>query len=239
MIDRLLLKISDRHRLSDEEAEALRATMRETRRFDRDEVIVEEGVKRTFSCLLLEGMSARSKYTEGGDRQIMELNVSGDFVDLHSFPLERLEHSVTALSPCEIALLPHAEIERLIDRHPRLGRILWFSTMVDASIHREWIVSLGQRPAIARMAHLFCEIYYRLRVVELNDGLSYELPLTQRDLGECLGLTTVHVNRMLRELRSEELATFRSRTVTIEDLPALERVGGFDPEYLYLQPRDY
>lgn len=237
VIDKLLLKIRKRYRFSDEEARLLRSLLKETEEFGPGDIIAPEDQKISFSSLLVEGLACRSKYLENGDRQIMEIDVPGDFVDLHSYPLEWLDHSVTALTRCTIAKLPHEKITELIRTSERLGRIFWFATMVDASIHREWLVSLGKRSALERIAHLFCELYYRLRVVDLTDGLSYALPLTQAELAEALGLTPVHVNRMLRQLSEQKLVTFRNKTVEIHDLKQLERAAGFDPSYLFLEPR--
>jgi CRP-like cAMP-binding protein len=107
-----------------------------------DQIIVPEEQRINFSSLLVEGPTCRSKYMENGERQIMEIDVPGDFVDLYSYPLEWLDHSVTSLTPCKIAKLPHDKITELISADPRLGRILWFATMVDASIHREWLVCI-------------------------------------------------------------------------------------------------
>lgn len=167
----------------------------------------------------------------------MEFEVPGDFVDLHSYPLERLDHSITALSPYRIIKLPHKHITELIEAQPRLARILWFVTMLDASIHREWIASLGTRTGARRLAHLFCKMFYRLRSVGLTDGTSYRFPVTQVELGEALGFTSIHTNRMLRELRESSLMTFGRKTVDIHDLEALKNVAAFDPGYLYLEHR--
>jgi CRP-like cAMP-binding protein len=151
--------------------------------------------------------------------------------------LKRLDHHMMTLTPCTVGILPHENLTRITERYPHLTRVYWFSTNLDAAIHREWAVSLGRRDALARTANLFCELHVRLRIVGLTDANSYQLDLTQADLAECLGLTSVHVNRMLKELRERELLEFRAGTVTILDLPELERVAEFDPAYLYLERR--
>lgn len=237
LIDKLLLKIRERYRFTEEEERQLRAAMVETAKFKAGEIIVPEDQEVSFSSLLVDGFACRTKYLKDGERQIMEIDVPGDFVDLHSYPLERLDHSVTALTPCTIAKLPHKKITELIRSNPRLARILWFATMIDASIHREWLISIANRSALERLAHLFCEIYHRLRVVELTDGLSYRFPLTQSELGEALGLTAVHISRTLKQLREMKLVTFHHRVVNIMDLERLKEVAGFDPAYLFLEPR--
>jgi CRP-like cAMP-binding protein len=133
--------------------------------------------------------------------------------------------------------VPHERILALLERFPHLGRVYWLMTNIDAAIHREWTVSLGRRSSLSRMAHLFCETLERLKVVGLNEGDSYEFPLTQQELSECLGLTAVHVNRTLQELRKRELIQVENRRATILDLPRLKSAGEFDPYYLYLEKR--
>lgn len=205
--------------------------------FSAGETIVEEGRSIRFSSLLFEGMSYREKSTECGSRQILGIQIPGDFVDLHSYPLNYLDHSLVALTDCKLVTLRHEEIDRLIETHPHLVRLLWFSTMIDASIHREWIRNLGARRGSARMAHLFCEIYERMKVVGLTDGASFAFPLTQVELGDVLGFTQIHVNRILKELREAGIAEFRSKTVQIIDYDRLAKHAGFDPDYLYLTRR--
>ena len=238
MIESLLLKIKKRYRLSEAEERMLRDSMTEELQFGVDEIIVPEGKKVSFSCLLVEGFACRSKYMNGGERQIMEFHIAGDFVDLHSYSLEWLDHSITALSPCRIVKLAHADIARIVSASPRLGRIFWFMTLVDAAIHREWLVSLGRRTAIQRLANLFCEMHYRLEIVGQSRQDSYSLPLIQAELAEALGLTHVHINRTLRKLTEQGLVKFRGGKVTILDLEGLEALAEFDKRYLYLEKRD-
>jgi CRP-like cAMP-binding protein len=180
---------------------------------------------------------ARAKDLPNGQRQIAELQVAGDFVDLHGFTLKRLDHDIISISQCRYALVPHARLKEITERFPHLTRLYWLLTNIDAAIQREWTLSLGKRSAIARMANLFCEMNARLGVVGLSQNDSYDFPLTQVELGECLGLTSVHVNRMLQELRRNGLLELEKQRVTIPDLPALEGVAAFDPGYLYIDKR--
>ncbi|MBO9624334.1 MAG: Crp/Fnr family transcriptional regulator [Sphingomonas sp.] len=237
MIERHLMKLRARDSVSPQEEEALRSVARDVRTVDADVKLVRAGDELTVSTLLLDGMACRQKDVRSGERQITELHVAGDFVDLHSFTLKRLDHDIVSLTPCQVVAVPHAGLRRITQEFPHLTRLLWFSTNLDASIHREWMLSLGRRSALARTAHLFCELYVRLGIVGLAQGLRYDLRLTQIDLAECLGLTSVHVNRMLRELRERRLVEFRQSTVTILDWDALQRVAEFDPAYLYLEHR--
>ena len=187
--------------------------------------------------MLIEGWLARAKDLKDGRRQITELHVAGDFVDLHSFTLKRLEHDIVSLTPCKLAIVPHERMRKITEDYPHLTRVYWFATNLDAAIHREWTVSLGRRSALESMAHLFCELRVRLGIVGLVDGESFDLPLTQADLAECLGLTGVHANRTLQELRRRDLIRLEGRRATILDVPALERLAEFDPAYLYLEKK--
>jgi CRP-like cAMP-binding protein len=198
---------------------------------------VRAGEELSVSILLIDGLMCRYKDLRNGERQIMELHVPGDFLDLHSFLLKRLDHNVMSLVPSRIAIVPHAGLTAITDRYPHLSRLLWLSTLIDAAIHREWLVSLGRRTAIARVAHLFCEMHARLAIVELADPAGFPLRITQTDLAECLGLTSVHVNRVLRELRETGVATFRDARVEILDHAGLKRIAEFDPEYLQIERR--
>ena len=235
MIERHLLKLRARDIVSPEEEQAIRDSIGEVRSLSADEIIVHAGRLTTFSVMLLEGLMCRYKDLSDGQRQITELHVAGDFADLHSFTLKRLDHSVMTLTPCRVALVPHEKLEQITERFPHLTRLYWFTTNIDAAIHREWEVSLGRRTALSRIAALFCEIKVRLEIVGLTDGLSYDFDLTQTDLAECVGLTPIHVNRTLKELRERGLVQFKSARVTIHDWDGLARVAEFDPAYLYLE----
>lgn len=237
MIEKLLLKLRARDEVSAQEEGVLRSLVSEVKSVPADVTVVRADVDLSVSNILIEGLMCRYKDLRNGERQITELHVPGDFVDLHSFPLKRLDHNVMSLVPSRYALVPHDRLKEVTESFPHLTRLLWFSTTMDAAIHREWQVSLGRRTSIARIAHVLCELHARLAVVGLAQDLSYRLPLTQFDLAECLGLTSIHVNRTLRELRLMKLATFRNKTVTIEDMEGLKRLAEFNPDYLYLDKR--
>jgi CRP-like cAMP-binding protein len=237
MLGKLLLKLRARDEVTETEERVLRNAVSETKEFKADEVVVRAETETTASNVLIEGIACRYKDLGGGERQITELHVPGDFVDLHSFPLKRLDHHVLALTPCRFAIVPHERLKAITEQYAHLTRLLWFLAMLDASIHREWMLSLGRRPAVARIAHLFCEMNMRLGMVGLANGGSYDLPLTQTEMAECKGITAVHVNRTLKELREEGLVTFRGGSVTIHDLKRLEKVAEFNPSYLYLERR--
>jgi CRP-like cAMP-binding protein len=238
MISVHLKKLRRRIEISTEEERAIRGAVAETRYVRADEIVVRSGKELNCSLMLLDGWLARSKDLPGGERQVTELHVAGDFADLHGFTLKCLDHDLLAMSNCTIGVVPHERLEEIIARYPRIGRVYWFMTNVDAAIHREWALSLGQRSAISRMAHLFCELFLRLEVVGLTNDSSYDFPLTQRELSECLGLTVVHANRTIQELRRRGLVELENRQLTILDRRGLEGVAEFDPAYLYLDRRD-
>ena len=237
MIEVHLRKLRKRDEISAEEEAAIRGAMSEVREVRADSCLIRHGVELDVSMLLLGGWLARAKQMPDGQRQISELHVPGDFADLHSLTLKRLDHDVVTLTPCRIGIFRHSKLQEITANVPHLTRVYWFTTNMDASIHREWMVSIGRRSALERMAHLFCELRIRLEIAGLTDGDSYDFPLTQLELSECLGLTGVHVNRTLQELRRRELITLEARRATLLDVPALEDLAGFDPSYLYLEKR--
>jgi CRP-like cAMP-binding protein len=235
MIEKHLMRLRARDRVSAEEEQAIRAAILETREVAARTTIIRAGQLLSTSTLLLDGLMCRYKDLRNGERQITELHVPGDFVDLHSFSLKRLDHNIMALTPCRIAVVPHERLTRITEEHPHLARMYWFSTNLDAAIHREWVVSLGRRSAVSKTAHLFCELHVRLGLVGLADETSYDLKLTQVDIAECLGLTAVHVNRTLRDLRERGTVAFSKGRVTIQDMARLRKIAEFEPDYLYLE----
>lgn len=231
------MKLRARHDVSAEEEAAIRSAVSETRTYPADQVCIRRGEELHHSTLVLDGLMCRYKDLRSGQRQYTELHVAGDFADLHSFTLKQLDHNVMTLSPCRVALVPHERLTEITREFPHLTRVYWFATNLDAAIHREWALSLGRRSAVSRMANLFCELHVRLEIVGLAGPTGYDLPITQEELAECLGITAVHVNRTLKELRERNLLEFRSGHVTLTDLDALRQVAEFDAAYLYLDGR--
>lgn len=237
MIDVHLRKLRARDDINAEEEQAIRDLVAQVIEIPEDRTFVRHGEELHQSTLLLDGWLARAKDLPSGQRQIAEIHVPGDFADLHGFTLKRLDHDLVSITRCRLALVPHDRLVTLTERFPHLTRVYWFSTNLDAAIHREWTLSLGRRSAISRMAHLFCELNVRLGIVGQSANESYDFPLTQIELGECLGLTAVHVNRTLQELRRMRLVELQNRRVTILDPAGLKGVAEFDPAYLYLDKR--
>jgi len=217
MIDKHILKLRARDDIGAEEETAIRGAVKDVVRLPADSVVVRAFEPMDYSTILVSGLACRQKDLRDGRRQITELHVAGDFTDLHSFTLKYLEHDIATLSDCRFAIVPHDRLREITERFPHLARVYWFATNLDAAIHREWSVSLGRRSALARMAHLFCELYVRLDLVDLTHDGGYDLPLTQAELADTLGMTAVHANRTLQELRSLAHVEFARGRVSISD----------------------
>ena len=236
-VHRLLLKLRARDEVAEREERVLREAVSHVEEFPAGKTIIRAGTALTRSMLTVDGLVARFKDLSEGQRQIQDIHLAGDFTDLHGFLLKRLDHNVGALTRVRMAIVPHDALRRITEEEPHLSRMLWFSTLLDAAIQREKVVSVGRRAALARLAHLLCELHIRLGLVGLAEESSFALPVTQLDLGDATGLTSVHVNRMLKQLRDDRLVTFRGGRVTIHDWPRLQQVAEFDSAYLYLDRR--
>ena len=237
MIEAQLRKLRARDDISAEEEAAIRRSVGEPRTVSAHRTIIRALEPLHDSTLLLNGWAARVTDLEGGQRQITEINVPGDFIDLHSFTLKKLDHDIVALTNCQLAPVPHERLKEITVKYPHLTRVYWFSTNLDAAVHREWLVSTGRRSALSRVAHLFCELLIRLQLAGCAGEDSYDFPLTQVQLADCVGLTSVHVNRTLQELRKRGLIELKEKRLRILDIPSLQRLGEFDPGYLYLEKR--
>lgn len=237
MIEKLLRKLRRFDTVSAEEEQALRGAAWKAVSFSRGQTIIKAKTEIDYSQLLLEGFVHRYKDLKSGSRQILQLAVPGDFIDLHSLLLKQLDHHIGAVSACRLALFKHDQLREVIDNQAHLGRLLWLSTIVDAAIHREWMLSLGRRSALSRLAHLFCELQVRLTAAGMAEHGTYELPISQVDLSEILGLTHVHTNRMLAKLRNDGLVTFKGKKVEVHEWDGLVELAEFDPFYLGMNQR--
>jgi CRP-like cAMP-binding protein len=220
--------------LTPEEEAAVRGVLSEVVEAPADFDVVREHDRQTKSHLLLEGWAGRYISLADGRRQIVAIHVPGDFVDLHSFPLQIMDHSVATFTPCRIALAPHDRLRQVTTTHPHLARLLWLSTLIDAAILRQWLVGSGKRSALEQTAHLFCELFVRLQLTGRADGQTFAFPLSQVEVADCLGVSAVHANRVLQELRATEVLAWRGRQVEVLDWARLQALAGFDPVYLNL-----
>jgi CRP-like cAMP-binding protein len=230
----LTRKLSQFAPLSAEEQAALLALPSRTREYSRGALIVQQGSRPDESCVLLDGLAFRYKLLPGGTRQIVSIQVPGDFVDLHSFVLKPIDHAVAAASPARVGFVAHSAIEGLLESHPRLARPLMWDMALDAAISREWLATVGRRSAYEQIAHLFCELYFRMDWAGQIEDRGFDLELTQAELGDACGLSTVHINRSLQSLRKDGMIVLENHRLTIPDIDALVRVAGFDPAYLHL-----
>jgi CRP-like cAMP-binding protein len=199
--------------------------------------LIREGDAPSDVNLILEGFACRYKMIPDGTRQIMAYLVPGDFCDLHVFILEAMDHTIATLSSCTVVKIPRAQILELMER-PAIARAFWWAALVDEATLREWLVNIGARPAEHRVAHLLCELLLRLEAVGLTNGDTYELPITQAELADTVGLTSVHVNRVLQRLRGDGLITLKGKHLVIRDVARLKAFSGFNPNYLHLSDRN-
>lgn len=223
-----------RVQLDARERARLDGAVSEIRSFDARTTLVRAGEPVRQSTLLLEGFMSRHIDDAQGLRQLVAVQVPGDFVDLHGFPLKVLDHDVGTMTPVTVAIIPHTALEAITQEMPGLARKLWFATLLDAAVHRAWLFRLGRLDAAGRVAHFLCETNARLVSAGLSDGRRFALGITQADMAEICGLTSIHVNRVMRQLREEGLCVFRSAQVEILDPDRLTRRAQFDPAYLYL-----
>ena len=219
--------------------ESIVATAR-TRDIGADQDFVRDGERPSECVLILEGFACRYKILPSGKRQIMSFHIPGDMCDLHGFLLGSMDHSIGTLAPTKVAAIPHTILRDLINEYPNVAQALWQDTLVDSAVFREWMVGMGRRTAQQRIAHLLCELFVRFKTIGLVSDGGLVMPVTQAELGDSLGLSTVHVNRVLQELRRDDLITLRGNQLVIEDWNGLKRAGEFDPSYLHVhrQGRD-
>lgn len=226
-----------RDQLSEADLVRLRAVETTNIRFRHAEVIVPRGRLATRSCMMLRGMSARQHRLADrpGERVITALHVPGDFVDLHGFVLAGLEHEVVSVGVSEVEFVDHDELREMTQNFPHLTRLLWMSTVIDAAIHRQWLVAAASLRSTAHLAHLLCEVYVRLSSVGAAQNHVFTLPLMQKELADILGYTPIHVNRAVRDLRASGLIRWTGSDIEILDWAGLVRLARFNPEYLELE----
>ena len=232
--DHLLRKLEKFCPISDRERQALADSMSLDRRFEPGENLIHERKPTEGVFVIVDGFACRYKLLADGRRQIVGVLLPGDLCDLRGILLRRMDHSISALSTVDAALITPDCAADLLDRSPRLTRALWWTTAVEDAITREWVVNVGYRTAFERVAHLFCEIFWRLEAVGLARDNQCRLPLTQIELGDTLALSSVHVNRTLMYMRRANLVTLQRGQLELLDRRALEAAAGFDAHYLHL-----
>ena len=220
--------------LSGDEQECLSTLPLTAKSLGPDQDIVREGDRPSECCLVVEGFACRYKLTDEGKRQIFSFHIPGDIPDLQSLHLKVMDHSLMTLTPCKLAFISHQSLTELLRKCPRVADVMWRDTLIDAAIFREWMMGIGRRSAYTRIAHVLCEVFFKMKSVGLGNGNGCEWPVTQAELGDALGLSNVHVNRSLQELRGDGLIELRGGSLTILNWDGLKKAGEFDPTYLHL-----
>jgi CRP-like cAMP-binding protein len=229
----LVTKLETMAGLAEDDREALAAVCGDPREMGARRSVIREGDRPDHVHLMVEGWAARYKLLPDGVRQITAFLIPGDFCDLHVTILGEMDHSITTLTRAKIAFIPRSQMDALTGR-PGLVRAFWWATLVDEAVLRAWIVNVGRRDAFEAIGHLMCELYVRMKNVGLAADHCFELPLTQEELGDALGLTPVHVNRVLQRMRADELISFKAGLLTIHDYRRLETASGFNANYLHI-----
>jgi CRP-like cAMP-binding protein len=231
----LLKKLESIATPTDEESHALAALPATIQVLPAKWDIVREGDRPNAVAFIIDGFACRYTIVPCGKRQIMSFHIPGDIPDLQSLFIEQMDHSLGTLAPTKVATIPHEAMRQLIESNPRIAHLLWRDTLIDGAVFRKWMVGIGRRSSYARIAHMFCEFALRMKAVGLAENDTCELPFTQAMIADALGLSTVHVNRTLQELRTRNLIRLTDGRLTVCDWPGLQQAGEFDPLYLQLK----
>jgi CRP-like cAMP-binding protein len=231
----LVRKLATHAPLDDADRAALLALPHSVKTIEPQGYIVREGDMPSGMGLLVSGFAYRQKITGEGSRQIVAVHIPGDPIDLQNLFLDESDHNVQALTRAEVAFVPREHIHELTVERPAVNRALFIAALIEASIFREWILNVGRRSAAARVAHVLCELAVRLEAQGLADHYGYQLPMTQEQLADVVGLTPVHVNRTLKALEANNLIKRDRRQVSFPDWQALRDVGDFNQRYLHLE----
>ncbi|HEX8378984.1 MAG TPA: Crp/Fnr family transcriptional regulator [Allosphingosinicella sp.] len=231
--EKMVLRLERRSPLGEADREALLTLAHSVKKLAAGAHIIRDGDSAEHCSLLLSGFAYRYKITGEGGRQIISFHVASEFLDLQNSFLGVADHSVQMLTDAELAIIPSAILQEFALTRPALARALWIDTLIDASIFREWVVNVGRRDSRARVAHLLCEFSLRLEAAGLASNHHYELPMTQEQLADAVGLTSVHVNRVLKQLGEEGLIRRNRRSIVIEDWGRMRAAGDFNERYLH------
>lgn len=234
MAPALSLRLEAFTRLSAEDRAVIATISQVSRIIPPRRDLIREGEKPRFVHLMVDGWACRYKALPDGRRQIVAFFVPGDFCDLNVYVLKEMDHSIGAITRLSVADISRDEMDELTSNHPRITQALWWEELVTNSIQREWTLNIGQRTAYERIAHLLVELFLRLRSVKLTNGDSCDFPITQTDIADATGLTAVHVNRTLQELRRDGLIILERKRLRIPDLKRLKDAAMFNTNYLHL-----
>jgi CRP-like cAMP-binding protein len=233
--ERLIAKLATRSDIDTTDCAAIRALPFTKRTVEAPAYLVREGEKSRAHCtLILSGFAMRQKLAMSGARQIVSFHLAGDFIDLQQMLLSVADHNVQALTRMTVADVPRAALHDLSRLRPNIARAMWIDGLVDASIYREWVLNVGRRDARAKIAHVLCEFGVRMKAAGIAHEGGYELPMTQEQLGDAVGLTAVHVNRTLKALVADGLVSIERRQVRVRNWDRLMSAGDFSALYLHL-----
>jgi CRP-like cAMP-binding protein len=232
---RLLYQLERSNTLSSQDRQRVAELPLTVTNYAANQELARQGDTPSRCTLVLGGFLYGHKHASGSQRQITSFNVPGDVVDLHSLHLSSIDHNISALGPAVVAFLPHAALRDMLDRSPQLAQAFWRETFIQSAISREWVTNLGRRDALARVAHVVCELAARLQAVDLARNLCFSIPWTQADLADACGISSVHANRVIQELRRLRLVEWDSKQVKIRDWNALVKIGDFSDDYLQLR----
>ncbi len=235
LTDMFLRKLDSIHTLDQDDRDAVNRLPLQVADIKADQDIVREGDRPSRSCFLLNGMACWSKTTGAGKRQILSFQIPGDLPDMQSIHLSTLDSTLTTLTVSRIAFVQHEPLREICERRPNVAGAFWRMTLIDAAIFREWVANVGSRQAYSRVSHLLCEMVVRLGAVGLTNSYSCDLPITQTELADATGLSTVHVNRTLQALRRKKLIRWKDSRLEVVDWSGLREAGDFDATYLHLR----
>lgn len=234
----LLLRLSAHRPFGQAERELLAGLSWRVEEMPARRSFVREGDRPKHSCLILQGLLARARYTVDGQRQILSIHIPGDMPDLQSLQVPHMDHDLETVVPSRVVFVPHVELRRVCDASPLLASSLWRESLIDAALHRAAIFRNGQLEAEARLAHFLCEMFLRHRAVGLTDGGGFDLPLSQQQIGDVLGLTLVSINKAVQALRARSLIRMEKGHVEVLNWDVLSRLGQFDGLFLHLEEKD-
>ncbi len=226
------LKGRMRSALSEAEKDILENLIGDVQQLGHGQVILSRGEMAQQSTILIEGFAARV-ISRNGSRHIVSLHVPGDFVDLHGYALRRIDHDLVTFGVAKVGYMAHSDLDAILAREPKLSRMLWFASLLDAAIHREWILKLETLSADGCLSHLIAEVLARLQAVGITQQESFAFPFTQAELADACGTTPIHMNRVVRKLREEGILEISRGQVAVLDKARLHETGAFDPAYLY------
>ena len=232
----LITRLRTTSALDDQDVQTVRSLPVVVKHYQAGQAIVRDGDRPVECCLLSQGFCIRSKTTSNGRRQILSIHVPGEIPDLQSLHLQVLDHDLTTLTECTLGFISHVSLREITRRRPNVAEIFWRDTLIDAAMFRDWIVNVGQRAASNRLAHIIVELRERLKLIGMVHGARFEMPLTQEQLGEAMGITSVHVSRIVKQLRDDNILELHRGSVTVIDEQKFLELADFDGLYLHQRP---